>query len=287
MSFFSHDTGTAVAIRFLRDYAEFGAFSHTVASDAFKGAMATAKSGREKKLLAAKSFMELMNAIEDLAGLCVAIKHREEGLGLIYGFVMYDRNDKNAPSTKIFEFYDAIERGEDPIKFLGFPTLEEIKQANIELSKGVLNHLRTEMIRLGSLESGRKFETNDLMERLYADLRRVFGSAAKNSTAQNKLLVRAYNQVKHGFKVIENTNVFGNTPFSLNDEQCLIILRNPAYLPGQSHSEPVLDFWRVDAKDFEGIVTTIGLLGKAAKVICLLTAAFLEGRQIKTSDEKV
>ena len=90
MSFFAHTPGTAVAIRFLRDYAEFGCTSHLATSRALKVALTQTVDLDQQKLLAVKNFAEMMNAIEDIAGICIAIRHREEGAGLIYGFLTYN-----------------------------------------------------------------------------------------------------------------------------------------------------------------------------------------------------
>ncbi len=89
----SEDT-TLMTIEFLRDYASFGSRGHLLLVQAIEEKMRAVDDANAKKLLTVKIYQEFMSALEDLGALCIAIRHRDEGMGLVYNYLTYGQKQK-------------------------------------------------------------------------------------------------------------------------------------------------------------------------------------------------
>ena len=133
------EIGTKIAIRFLRDYEEFGSLGHLYAADAMLAVIQAANNSDKKKLLAAKIYSEYMAALEDLGALCIAVRHRDEGVGIIYNYLTYEIKKKSAPPTSVEEIYGLVKNGGGLKTALRLPLLDEIIQRTSTLDMNILS----------------------------------------------------------------------------------------------------------------------------------------------------
>ena len=83
------NVGKEVATKFLRNYHEFGSRAHPITVASLSATIEETANAEDCKLLAVKIFSEFMAALEDLGAMSIAIRHRDEGVGLVYSFLTY------------------------------------------------------------------------------------------------------------------------------------------------------------------------------------------------------
>ena len=158
-----------------------------------------------------------------------------------------------------------------------------MEDSDLQLNPALIEYTRVQLVSNGILTPDEPFTTKAFFVRLYVELPKIFNSAAKTFLAENKILGRAYNQTKHGFKVIKNPKVFAISE-TIADQQCLIMVKNPAYKSGDKSSGKILEFSQVDTRDFDKLASQIQIFTGAIKTICLLVSALLEVGIITTAD---
>ena len=161
---------------FLKDYAAFGIYNHLLASQAFARAMESADE-QVRKIFRVKLYSEFIGAIEDFAGLCIAVAGRDRMsiLGTYLFFGTKFKGEKIAGPAAFFADAAADVEGEAD-KWLNLPglsALAKILDADdyVYYSQGY--QLVTESIR----QAGRWYRL------------------------ENRIAVGAYNKIKHGFVV--------------------------------------------------------------------------------------
>src|SRR5258706_9086560 len=136
--------GKQVAINFLRDYNEFGSRGHLLAVSAIKQSFSTLTDDDNKKILAVKAFGEFVSALEDLGAICIAVRHRDDGVGIVYAFLTYQSPKPFAPKTSLKKIFQLCQARNGLVDALHLPTLEKILASMPELRSSIAPTLYTE-----------------------------------------------------------------------------------------------------------------------------------------------
>ncbi len=255
------DVGTQVAIKFLRNYHEFGSRVHLLAVTVLSEAIEKATDTADQKLLAIKVFSEFMSALEDLGAMSIAIRHRDEGMGLVYSFLTYGMaKDKSAPPTTLRQIYEILKSGDGLVSGLRLPPLEEIFKTH----------------RLSSQED---------IPTMYRETNIALSQAAATYLAQDHALVRAYNKTKHGFVVVSDFHTFGPASPKVMNDTAWIAARNPDYDSNPAGSS-VVELFAVHLYDVRPILDRIPVIRGALMFMTELAAVLLENGLISSADSR-
>jgi len=253
--------GRQVAINFLRDYNEFGSRSHLLTVDAIKQSFSTLTDDDDKKILAVKAFGEFVSALEDLGAICIAVSHRDDGLGIVYSFLTYQSQKPFAPKVKIKQIFQLCQAGNGLVDALHLPTLENILAKMPELRSTIAPTLYT--------------EANTLLRQ-----------AASVYLKEDNAIIRAYNKTKHGFVVVKNRNTFqSNPPHSLPDMAWIVDV-NPEYDASNPGVARVIELFAVKTDVVGAIFDRVVTIRGAIMTICELTTILLERGIITSADSK-
>lgn len=253
MSLTGESTQESVIVRFLDNYRTYGSFGHLWAAQSFQEAIGTADDIKRRQLLTVKIYGEFVSAIEDLGALCVAIKHRNDELGLIYAYLTYGQGrNPNAPKTRLPEILRLMEDGDGLTSALALPSLADILSRNPALS-------------------------NTILPDLYQQTNTVLAVASKSYSASDGLLVRAYNKVKHGFVVVDDLSLFGDHPEPSEKNETWIIVDNPVFSKkNPPEDSTLLEPVAVDLADIGPMVDRIATIRGAVEVLCRLVIHLLQ-----------
>lgn len=243
------DIGTQVAIKFLRDYHEFGSRSHLLTALALKTAIDSNLDDDDKKVLAVKLFAEYISALEDLGAMCIAIRHRDEDMGLVYSFLTY--RPTNVEMFKFFQSDDGLTTG------LRLPSLNDIISADPSLLK----------IRFQDLYH----EANDELK-----------LAADTYLKNNYALVRAYNKTKHGFVVVNDRHTFQDDPKLIQQGVAWVAAKKLHYNPETDST--FIELFSLSLESSQSFFDHIVKTRAAVMVITEIAATLLEKGVITSAD---
>lgn len=256
------DMENKIAINFLRDYSEFGSRSHLLAVNAIKQSFPLLTDIDDKKILAVKAFEEFISGIEDLGAICIAVRHRDEGLGIVYAFLTYQSRKPFAPKTSLKTIFQLCQAGNGLVDALHLPTLETVLAGMPEL--------RT-----------------TLAPTFYTEANKLLAEAASVYLQEDSAFIRAYNKTKHGFVVVKNCNTFlVNSPFILQDTSWIVDV-NPEYDASKPSTAKVVELFEVKTDLISAIFARLAPIRGAIITICELTAMLLERGIITSADSKV
>ncbi len=100
-------------LKFLFDYTEFGCKAHFLAASSLYSSFLSSEDMDYKKILAVKIFSEFMSLLEDIGALAIAIRHRDDGVGILYSFLTYGNNSTYSPPTTISKIYQLLISGNE------------------------------------------------------------------------------------------------------------------------------------------------------------------------------
>ncbi len=254
--------GTQVAIRFLRNYNEFGSRAHLLTATLLSSAIERTSDPDECKLLAVKIFSEFMASLEDLAAMSIAIRHRDEGVGLVYSYLTYGLPKvKLSPPTTLSQMFKLFTSGNGLVDGLRLPLLADIIKAHPALEE-------------------------QLVPTMYREANVALAQAAAVYLAQDQALVRAYNKTKHGFVVVSDRHTFQSDPPKIEKGDAWIVAKNPDYDPLHPSGAPVVELFVSRVTDVKPTLDRIPMIRGALMFVTELTAVLLEGKIITTADSK-
>lgn len=165
---------------FLEEYATFGAYNHKLIADILFEAMSSA-SEDAIKILSVKIYAEFISAIEDFAGLCIALRDRDK-MSILGSYMFFGTKFKGRKIIGPGQFFrEAIRVDGEPDKLFHFPTLEGLeKKASLDEQKGY--------------------------ESTYTFLKETILMAASWYRIENRMAIGTYNKTKHGFVVTRGFN---------------------------------------------------------------------------------
>lgn len=247
---------TQKTIHFLRDYADFGSLGHLLTINALQDKISTSENIDTKKVLNVKIYQEFMAALEDLGALCIAIRHRDDGLGLIYNYLTYGQQPRKGkpspPETSLKAIYKFLAKGDGLTSALLLPSLNDIVKAFPALSKTILPSL-------------------------YQELDILLTQAGKLYLVEDESLIQAYNKTKHGFVVLSDEYVAQlDKNASLSHEGCWIMADNSAYDFKKDSRHKRIQLFLVEPHLTELLTARIGGIRGAVRVVSELTAYLLE-----------
>ena len=252
------DVGTQVAIKFLRDYHEFGSRSHLLTALALKAAIDSNPDDDDKKVLAVKLFAEYMSALEDLGAMCVAIRHRDEEMGLIYSFLTYKlTNTTRSLKTSIVEMFKLLQSGNGLSTGLRLPPLSDIISADSSLLK---------------------IRFQDLYHQANDELKLAADTYLKNKRA----LVRAYNKTKHGFVVVNDRHTFQDEPKLIQQGVVWVAAKKLNYNPETDST--FIELFSLSLESSQSFFDHIVKTRAAVMVITEIAATLLEKGVITSAD---
>lgn len=256
----AHSIGKRVALRFLRNYAEFGSRGHLFSARALQERMRSTENSDERKLLAVKVYAEFIAALEDLGALCIAICHRNEGVGLVYSYLTYGQPRKpKSPKTTVKQMFEMTIQGNALTSALQLPSLTEISKLAPE---------------------------SPVIPQLYKETDILLTQAANAYLLHDSAFVRAYNKTKHGFVVVSDEHAFQPDDPHYLSNACWIVSDNPEYDPDKAPTNPVVELFLVEEKNVDPMVERIGTIRGAVVTLCELTANLLEKDIITSADDK-
>lgn len=241
----------SVTLSFLRDYQGFGSRGHFITANALRERILASNDTDERKLLAVRVFGEFIAALEDLGGLCIAIRHRDEDSGLIYGYLTYGPT-KNAPKTSLEKLFELMMNENALTSVLRLPSLNEILQADPELTK-------------------------TLLPQLYAETKTILAQVSRLYLYDSKVFVRIYNKTKHGFVVISDERIFDpNQENNSVANVAWVVAVNPDYKPNQNSKHQMVELFLAEESQINLFVDRIAEIRGAVRVLCELTALLIE-----------
>lgn len=253
--------GTQVAIKFLRNYHEFGSRAHILTIRSLSEAIDRTSDADDRKLLTVKVFSEYMAALETLGAMSIAIRHRDEGVGLVYSFLTYGSREKFTPSTSLNKIFEILKAGNGVKDGLKLPSFEEISIA----FRGFIE---------------------PTIETLYRESNIALSQAAAVYLAEKRALVRAYNKTKHGFVVVSDQHTFQPDPQKIIEDVAWIVAKNPSYDPSEPGRTPVVELFATRQIDVKITLERIPVIRGALMFITELTAFLLEEGIITSADSK-
>lgn len=256
-----NDIGKKVPISFLRDYNEFGSRGHLLAVQAIKQSFVTLANDDDKKVLAVKAFGEFVSALEDLGAICIAVRHRDDDLGIVYAFLTYETRKPFAPKTSLKKIFQLCRAGNGLEDALLLPSI---------------NNIILGMPELGSTSA----------PTLYREANILLSQAASVFLQEDNAVIRAYNKTKHGFVVVKNRNTFQAGPSQSLPDTSWIVDVNPAYDGSSPSAAKVVQLFAVKDDVVEAIVDRVVTIRGAVMAICELTAILLEQGIISSADSK-
>lgn len=252
--------GTQVATQFLREYAEFGSRGHLLTTLALQEAIGSSGDEDVKRILSVKVYSEFIAALEDLAALCIAVRERDKGVGLVYAYLTYGRRGKYFPESTVVEMFELLRAGDHFLRSLNLPTLDEMLQAEPELA-------------------------NSPAPQLIDELNKLLPMAANAYLHEQGAFVRAYNKTKHGFVVVKDWHLFEPEESSVIPNTSWIVTDNPEYHPDESPERPVVELFSVELKNVDAMVERLQSVRGAVVSICSLVAQLLDSGAITCADD--
>ncbi len=165
---------------FLEDYASFGVYNHKLVADILSVAMDGA-SKDAMKILSVKIYAEFISAIEDFAGLCIAIRDREK-MSILGSYMFFGTKFKGRKIIGPGRFLsEAIDAEGDVASLFDFPGLSELVGSKTD--DGQIDYKAT-----------------------YSFLTESIMMAASWYRIENRMAVGTYNKTKHGFVVTRGFN---------------------------------------------------------------------------------
>lgn len=159
--------------QFLTEYLEFGVFSHGVTANALLDAYKNSDNPDVLKILRVRIFAEVIANIEDLAGICIAMRDRNS-LPIITSYLNYGKLVTEGV------------RVEAPKDF--FKTIN---------SGGTLNNWLDVAISGSEIYK----QINDQFSNKKSEAEKTLLKAAQIYLSRDQIFIRAYNKTKHGFVV--------------------------------------------------------------------------------------
>ena len=209
----------------------------------------------EKKLLAVKIYSEFMAALEDLGALCLAVRQRDEGVGIVYNYLTYE-------TRNIKQIFELAQNGNGLTIALRLPSLDEIIQQSSDLNFDMLaKHYKECNVFLA--QAGTTYLFN-----------------------KNRVYIRAYNKTKHGFVVVHDRHTFQAEDILIVPDTSWIVDKNSEYKPANPKDTPVVELVSVELKNVGPILENIITIRSAIMTICELTAELLERKIITSADTK-
>ena len=232
-----------------------------MAVQALQEKIRTSQDEDERRLLAVKIYGELMASMEDLGALCIAVRHRLDGVGLVHAYLTYETRRPSAPVTTLKDIYRRAAKGNALVSSLRLPPLDDILQKIPDLSGTILPEL-------------------------YREANHLLAAVARAYLYDQSAFVRGYNKTKHGFPVVKDKHLFQPDPPLIVPETAWIVSENPSYHPDKRLESPVVELYEVELGHVDGMVELIATIRGAVAVICRLTENLLERSLISTADDK-
>lgn len=188
-------------LEFLKDFASFGVYNHKLVAEILADSM---KDGDDsgKKIISVKIYSEFISAIEDFAGLCVAI--RDQGkMSVLGSYLFFGTKFKGRKIFGPANFFRHTEDEKDDLdKWLKFPKLSVLQEKyDADRYRWILNG--------------------------YRDIKSAINQAGMWYRIENRMAVGAYNKIKHGFVV---TQGFKPDPpyFSEKSREAAVLYSEPS-----------------------------------------------------------
>ena len=221
---------------YLRDYINFGQMNHVVAAEALRsayqhadGAAATVRqfqegvdkaaatdmaaqlndAARVQTIVVARLMSEYAAAIEDLAGMMVAVRDRSDG-------VMYRYFTSTTRETGAM--LQELDGSDDLRELLGLPSVDDMRESLDDEALGALEHAYGAFTKhLQSVATAARMERSTGGPVSPGDLEPdrlalILGIGDPDATGPRGLLFQAHNKIKHRFMVIENIAAVDATP---------------------------------------------------------------------------
>ena len=221
---------------YLRDYVQFGLMNHVVAAEALRSAYEHAQdaatatrqllervdeataadmaaqlndAARVQTVVVARLMSEYAAAIEDLAGMMVAVRDRSAGIMSRYF---------TSTTRETGAMLQELEGSDDLRELLGLPSVDDLRGALDDAALGALEHaygVFTEHLRSVATAArqdgppGVPVGVGDLEPDRLALILGIGDGGAKGPRG---LLFQAHNKIKHRFMVIEDIARVGATP---------------------------------------------------------------------------
>jgi len=250
----------SVVVRFLDHYSEFGSGGHSWTAQVLKAAIDQAPSPVRKKLLAVKVYAEFMSAIEDLGALCIAIRHRDDRNGLIYAYLTCgQRGNPDAPDTSLRDIFELMQPGLGFASALMVPNLQELLADNPALKESPV-------------------------PQLYDELGTLLSTASKVYLFDERALVRAYNKTKHGFVVVEDSNIFQSDSPDVAESTVWIVVDNPDFTLDSAKVSSPVELYEIRLVDIAPMIDRIATIRGAVVGLCELVIYLLGRRLISAAD---
>lgn len=192
-------------LAFLRDFAAFGVYNHFLMAQIIVKAIQNSN-GHARKIFRVKLYSEFISAIEDFAGLCIAIAGREE-MSILGTYLFYGTKFKGRNILGPGPFFDlATKVGSNTKDLLGLPELKTLYQ---------------------KLDD----DTYEIFVNGHQKITSAIGQAAKWYRLENRIAVGAYNKIKHGFVV---TQGFSSKPpfFEPSGREAAVLYSKPSMAHG-------------------------------------------------------
>ncbi|MEW6241639.1 MAG: hypothetical protein AB1564_12595 [Chloroflexota bacterium] len=261
MNKIADSSGRKLLLDFLDNYKGFGSLGHLCIANALAERISFSSDPKERSLLAVKMYSELISALEDLGALCIAIRHREEGLGIVYNYLSYGQShNPHSPKTstrKMFELCNVDSRV--LVTALNLPALEDVVRSFPAESK--------------------------TFSQLYSVLNQFLPYAANlylYKDRQVDVVMRAYNKMKHGFVVVDNAAFINPDVISPSDDACWILLDNSEH---QSKGDPIVDLVLVEPKIVGLSLERIKGVYGAVVSLCILIKELIGRGLIHSADD--
>jgi len=234
----------SVVIRFLDHYRKFGSGGHSWTAQVLKAAIDQAPSPARKKLLAVKVYAEFMSAIEDLGALCIAIRHRDDRNGLIYAYLTCGQ------------------RGNPYAPDTSLRDIFELMQPGLGFASA---------LKVPSLQE--LLEDNPALNE--SPVLYLFDARG---------LVRAYNKTKHGFVVVEDSNIFQSDTPDIAESTVWIVVDNPDFTRDSATISSPVELYEIRLGDIDPMIDRIATIHGAVVGLCELVNYFLDRRLVSAAD---
>ena len=221
---------------YLRDHTKFGLMNHVVAAEALRsayqhaeGAAATVRqllervdkataadmagqlndAARVQTIVVARLMSEYAAAIEDLAGMMVAVRDRRAGVMSRYF---------NSTISETGAMLKELEGSDDLRELLGLPSVDDLRETLDDEALGALEHAYGAFAEhLHSIATAARMEGSAGVPVSPGDLEPdrlalILGIGDAEATGPRGLLFQAHNKIKHRFMVIEDIAAVGATP---------------------------------------------------------------------------
>lgn len=221
---------------YLRDYIKFGLMNHVVVAEALRSAYQHAEgvaaavrqllervdeataadlaaqlndAARVQTIVVARLMSEYAAAIEDLAGMLVAVRDRNAGVVTRYF---------NSTTCETGAMLRELEEADDLRELLALPSVDDLRETLDDEALGALEHAYGAFTEhLHSVATAARMEGPAGVPVSPGDLEPdrlalILGIGDAGATGPRGLLFQAHNKIKHRFMVIEDIATVGATP---------------------------------------------------------------------------